>query len=200
MNDRISKREAEQKFFKHKSVETLKQCRKLQIVQFKEKLEHLTHYNSAFSMKPQCTFVETSAIAGDKKNKPKSDGKQRLGAEQLFENGNSNRRSLNMTNKLHTSWMRLKHTNEEIEECSFLETEKSQRKRGTLSTSQQPAGGGTAKNTVNNEMEILISMLKGLTLLQDGKTAPFDMPTNNEKIVYGWVKVLGFLTQNKFLN
>ena len=66
--------------------------------------------------------------------------------------------------------------------------------------SQQPACGGTAKNTVNNEMEILISMLKGLTLLQDGKTAPFDMPKNNEQLVYGWVKVLGFLTQNKFLN
>ena len=151
-------------------------------------------------MEPQCTFVETSAIAGNKTNKPRSDGKQRLGAEQLFENGNSNRRSLNKTNKLHTSWMRLKHTNEEIEECSFLETEKLQRKRGIPSMSQQSAGGGTGKNTVNNQMEILISMLKGLTLLKDGKTAPFDVPTNNEELVYGWVKVLGFLTQNKFRN
>ena len=202
LNDRISKLEAEQKILQtsvSRNTETVEQVT-TEIVQLKEKLENLTHYNSAFSMEPQCTFVETRAIAGDNTNKPRSDGKQRLGAEQLYENGNSNRRSLNMTNKLHTSWMRLKHTNEEIEECSFIETEKSQRKRGTLSTSQQPAGGGTAKNTVNNEMESLISMLKRLTLLQDGKTAPFDMPKNNEKLVYGWVKVLGFLTQNKFLN
>ena len=201
LNDRISKLEAEQKILQtsvSRNTETMQQVT-TEIVQLKEKHENLTHYNSAFSMEPQCTFVETNAIAGDKTNKPRSDGKQRLGAEQLFENGNSNH-TLNMTNKLHTSWMRLKHTNEELEECSFLEMEKSQRKRGTLSTSQQSAVGGTGKNTVNNQMEILISMLKGLTLLQDGKTTPIDMPTNNEELVYGWVKVLGFLTQNKFLN
>ena len=62
--------------------------------------------------------------------------------------------------------MRLQLTDEEMAECSFLETEKSQRKRDTLSTNQQSAGGGTGKNTINNQMEILISILKGLGLLQ----------------------------------
>ena len=87
-----------------------------------------------------------------------------------------------------------------MEVCLFLETEKAQRKRDTLSTNQQSAGRGTGKNTVNNQMESLKSVFKGMTLLQDCKTASFDLHTNNEDKVYAWVKVLGFFKQTKFLN
>ena len=33
-------------------------------------------------------------------------------------------------------------------------------------------------------------------MLQNCKTASFDVQTNNEEIVYAWIKVLSFLTQS----
>ena len=49
-------------------------------------------------------------------------------------------------------------------------------------------------------MESLKPVYKGLTLLQDCSTASFDLHTNNEGIMYTWLKVLGFLKQSKCLN
>ena len=59
--------------------------------------------------------------------------------------------------------------------------------------------GGTGQNTVNNQMASLKSVFKGLTLLQDCKTASFDLHTNNEDKVYALAKVLGFLKQSNLL-
>ena len=81
----------------------------------------------------------------------------------------------------------------------FLEAERAQRKGDTVSIKGQSAGGGTGKSTESPQMEILKSVFKGLTMLQNCKTASFDIQTNNEEIVYAWIKVLSFLTQSKSL-
>ena len=81
----------------------------------------------------------------------------------------------------------------------FLEAERAQRKRDTVLIKGQSAGGGTGKSTESPQMEILKSVFKGLTMLQNCKTASFDIQTNNEEIVYAWIKVLSFLTQSKSL-
>ena len=75
-----------------------------------KKLENLEHKNSALSGESQDSFAGTSAIAGGKTNKLRSNGKQRICAERKFENGNSNRRSLNMTNQVQKSWPILPNT------------------------------------------------------------------------------------------
>ena len=81
-----------------------------------------------------------------------------------------------------------------MKECSFLETEKAQRKGDTVLTNGQSAGGGTGKNTEIKQMEILKTLFKGLTVLQTRKTTSLDLQINNEEIVYAWMKVLSLLT------
>ena len=106
LKDRILTLGAELKILQtsvSRNTETMQQFTN-EIVQLKEKLENLMHKKCAFSIEPQCTFVGTSATAEGKTNKPRSDDKQRTGAERKFENGNTNHITQNMTNKLHTSW------------------------------------------------------------------------------------------------
>ena len=86
-----------------------------------------------------------------------------------------------------------------MEECSFLEAERAQRKGDTVLINGQSAVGGTGKSTESPQMEILKSVFKGLTMLQNCKTASFDVQSNNEEIVCAWIKVLSFLTQSKSL-
>ena len=60
-----------------------------------------------------------------------------------------------------------------MEECSFLEAERAQRKGDTVLINGQSAGGGTGKSTESPQMEILKSVFKGLTMLQNCKTQCF---------------------------
>ena len=46
-------------------------------------------------------------------------------------------------------------------------------------------------------MEVLKSMLKRQAFFQDCESASWDFHSNNEQLVYAWVKMLGILTQNK---
>ena len=82
--------------------------------------------------------------------------------------------------------MRLQHTDEEMEECSFLEAERAQRTGDTVLINGQSAGGGAGKSTESRQMMILKSVFKGLTMLQNCKTTSFDVQTNNEEIEYGY--------------
>ena len=81
-------------------------------MQLIEKLENLEHKNSALSGESQDSFAGTSAIAGGKTNKLRSNDKQRICAKRKFENGNSYPRSLNMTNQVQKSWTILQNTDE----------------------------------------------------------------------------------------
>ena len=141
----------------------------------------------------------TSAIAGGKTRRPRSNVTHGIGTERRFENGNGNHEAQSISKKLQKSCLRHQHTDEEMEECSFLEAKRAQRKGDTVLINGQSAGGGTGKITESPHMEILKSVFKGLTMLQNSKTTSFDVQTNNEEIVYAWIKVLSFLTQSKSL-
>ena len=103
-----------------------------EIIQLKENIENVERKNSAFSIDLQDTFTGTSVIVGRKTQMPRHNDTPRTGAGRRLENGNSyhgnNLENLNITNKLQRSCLSREHTDEEMEECSFLETEKAQRK------------------------------------------------------------------------
>ena len=66
--------------------------------------------------------------------------------------------------------MILQHTDEQMEECSCLETERAQRTGDSFSKDRQSAGSVLGKNPVENarnQMQILKFMLKGLILQRD---------------------------------
>ena len=201
LKEKISKLEAEQEILETSVSGNTATVQKLtnEIIQLKEILEYLEHTckNVAFSIDAQDNFA--SDIAGGKIRRQKSNDKQRIGTECRFANGNGNHGALNMTYQLQKSCSRLQHTYEDMEECSFLETEKAQRKGDTVLTKGQSAGGGTWKNTEINQIEILKTLFKGLTVPQTRKTASLDIQTNNEEIVYAWMKVLSLLTQSQLL-
>ena len=171
---------------------------KREIVQVKEKLEHYEHKDNTLSVDSTGT---TTIIAKGNTNKIKHDEKQRT-SECKIEDRNKNIKSQSINEKLQKSQMRLKHTDEQREEYSFLESERAQRKGNTLLTNRQSADGGTEKDTMENaysQMQILKSIFKGLILQQDCKAASLDSFTNHEQIVYAWVKMLGLLTQSKLI-
>ena len=76
----------------------------------------------------------------------------------MFESGNSNHGALHVTNKLQKSYLRRQQT-----------TGTTQRKGDTVLTNGQSAGGGTWKNTESNQMGILKTVFKRLTVLQNCK-------------------------------
>ena len=201
LKEKISKLEAEQEILETSVSRNSATVQKLtnEIIQLKEILENLEHTckNGAFSIDFQDNF--TSDIVGGKTRRPKGNATQKIGTERRFANGNGNHGALNMTNKLQKSCSRLQHTYEDMEECSFLESEKAQRKEDTVFTNGQSAGGGTGKNTESNQIELLKTVFKGLTVLQARKTASLDIQTNNEEMAYAWMKVLSHLTQSELL-
>ena len=183
---------------------------KREIVQVKEKLEHYEHETL-----PVDSTGTTAIIAKGNTNKIKThyprhhvkllaykhDEKQRI-SECKIEDRNKNIKPKSINEKLQKSQMRLQHTDEQVEEYSFLESERAQRKGNTLLTNRQSADGGTGKKTMENaysQMQILKSIFKGLVLQQDCKAASLDSFTNDEQIVYAWVKMLGLLTQSKLV-
>ena len=165
------------------------------MIQLKENNENVEIKNNALPIDPKDTFTVTSTIEGGKAGRPRSHVTPWIGTERRFENGNGNHGAQKITKKLQKSCLRLQHTDEEMEECSFLEAEKAQRKGDTNLLNGQSAGGGTD----SHQMEILKYVFKGLTMLQNCKTASSDIQSNNEEIVYAWMKVLSFLTQSKSL-
>ena len=199
LKERISKLEAEQEILQtsvSQNTETMQQYNN-EITQLKENIENMERKNNALPIDLHDTFTWTSAIAGGWTRRPRSHVTQRIGTERRFENGNLNHGAQNITKKLQKSCLRLQHTDEEMEECSFLEAERAQTKGDTDLINRQSAGGGTWKSTKSPQMEILKSVFKGLTMLQNSKTASFDVQNNNEEIVYAWIKVLSLLTQGK---
>ena len=188
LEERISKLEAEQENLQasvSRNAETLQHFNN-EMIQLKENNENVESKNNALPIDLQDTFTVASAIAGGKTGRPRSHVTQWIGTERRFENGNDNHGAQKITKKLQKSCLRLQHTDEEMEECSFLEAEKAQRKGDTDLISGHSAGGCTE----SHQMEILKSVFKGLTMLQNCKTASSDIQTNNEEIVYAWMKVL----------
>ena len=166
-------------------------------------VERCEHKNRLLSTEFQNSFTGTNTIAkGNNTNKLQNNEQQRIGAERKFEDGNSDIRSLSITEKLQKSWTRLQQTDDHIEECSLLETEKAKRRGVSFSTDRLSVAGGTEKDQVenkSNEMQILKPVFKGLGLQKDRKTASVDSFTHNEQIVYAWVRMLAFLTKCKLL-
>ena len=145
----------------------------------------------------------TAIIAKGNTNKLKYDEKMRI-SECKTEDRNKSIKSQSINEKLQKSQMRHQHTDEQIEEYSFLESERAHRKGNTLLTNRQLADGGTGKDSMtmenaHSQMQILKSIFKGLVLQQDCKAASLDSFTNDEQIVYAWVKMLGLLTQSKLI-
>ena len=195
LKERISRLEAEQEMFQT-SVSRLTEITKQltnEIIQVKEEVEHYKHKNSPLSL----GLAGASAIAKGNASKLKHNEQQGLGSELKFEDRNSNMRSL-ITEKLQKSQMILQHTDDKMGEYSFLENERAQRKGHAFSTDREAAGGSTGKNTAqnaSNQMQIMESIFKGLTVKHDCKTALFDLLTNDEQIVYALAKLLGFLNK-----
>ena len=200
LNERIVKLEEEQEL-NQTSVSRfteITQQLKREIVQVKEKLEHYEHYEHKNNTLSVDSAGTTAIIAEGNTNKIKHDEKQRI-CECKIEDRNKNIKSQSINEKLRKSQMRLQHTDEQIEEYSFLERERAQRKGNTLLINRQSADGGTGKDSMENahsQMQILKSIFKGLVLQQDCKAAPLDSFKNDEQIVYAWVKMLGLLTQS----
>ena len=200
LKERVVKLEVEQEF-NQTSVSRfteITQQLKREIVQVKEKLEHYEHKNNTLSVDSAGT---TAIIAKGNTNQIKHDEKQRI-SESKIEDRNKNIKTQIINEKLQKSQMRLQHTDEQIEEYSFLESERAQRKGNTLLTNRQSADGGTGMDSMENahsQMKILKSIFKGLVLQQDCKAASLDSFTNDEQIMYAWVKMLGLLTQSKLI-
>ena len=95
-------------------------------------------------------FTGTSTIAGDNTKRSRCNDTQRIGAEFKFENCKSN-----ITNKQQKSCARRQHLDEEMADCSFLGTEKIQRKGDTSLTNPPSVGRGTGRNTERDQMEII---------------------------------------------
>lgn len=79
-------------------------------------------------------------------------------------------------------------------------TEMEQRKQNTVSLNKQSIAEGIGRNQVksaDNQMEQLKSFFKEQTLFPECRTDTQGLFTNNEQIVYAWVKVLSILTQSK---
>ena len=135
LKEKISKLEAVQEILETSVSRNTATMQKLtnEIIQLKEILKYLEHTckNVAFSIDSQDNLA--SDIAGGKTRRPKSNNTQRIGTERRFANGNGNHGALNMTDKLQKSCSRLQHTYKDMEECSFLETEKAHRKGHTVS-------------------------------------------------------------------
>ena len=205
LKEKMSKFEAEQELLQTSVSRFTDITQQLtnEIIQVKEMVERCEHKNRLLSMESQNSITGTNTIAkGNNTNKLQNNEQQRIGAERKFEDGNSDIRSLSITEKLQKSWTRLQQTDDHIEECSFLETEKAQRRGVSFSTDRQSAAGGTEKDQVenkSNEMQILKPVFKGLGLQKDRKTASVDSFTHNEQIVYAWVRMLAFLTKCKLL-
>ena len=201
LEERISKLEAEQEILQtsvSQNAETMQHFDN-EIIQLKENNDNVESKNNALPVDLQDTFTETSAIAGGKVGRPRSHVTQGIGTESRFENGNGNHRAPTNTKKLQKLCLRLQHTDEEMEECSFLEAEKAQKKGDTDLINGQSAGGDMEKSTESHRMETLKSVFKGMTMLQNCKTASSYIQTNSEEIVYAWMEVLSFLTQSKSL-
>ena len=97
----------------------------------------MEHKNNALLIHLQETFTGTKAIAVGKTKRNVTHG---IRTECRFENRNGNHRAQNITKKLQKSCLRLQHTDEEMEECSFLEAEKAHRKADTVLINGQSAG------------------------------------------------------------
>ena len=124
--------------------------------------------------------------------------KPKLVAGHQPENGKTNLK-VSLIDKVEKSRMELQNAGDRIEECSYLETKMTLRKRDTQPRNRQPASGGVRDSVedAKNSMEVLKSMLKRQALFQDFESASWDFHSNNEQLVYAWVKMPGLLTQNK---
>ena len=201
LNDRISKLEAEKELIQTSVSQFTEITQQLtnDLILVKGKIGHYEHKNSTLPEE----FSGTSSITTGNTNKLKNSEQQRIGAEYKFEDRNSNIRSPSITEKLKNLHVECQCKDEQMEDYSFLETERAQREGDTLSRYRQSAGGGIGKDPMvensQSQMQILKSMLKGMVLRQDYKAASLDSFTNDEQIVYAWVKMLGFLMQSKSL-
>ena len=115
--------EAEQEILQtyvSRNTETIQQFNN-EIIQLKENIKNVERKNNALPINLQETFTRASAIAGGKTRSNVTHG---IGTESRFENGNGNHGAQNITKKLWKSCLRLRHTGEEMGECSFLEAER----------------------------------------------------------------------------
>ena len=81
--------------------------------------------------------------------------------------------SLSVTEHIQKSWLKFQHTNEEKDECSFLETERAYRKGKTVSTNKLSVGGGTGEGTERSQKQILKSIFSDPGMSHDVKVASF---------------------------
>ena len=146
LKGRTSKLETEQEILQtsvSRNTETIQQLNN-EIIQLKENIKNVERKINGLPIDLQDTLTGTSAIAGGKTRSNVTHG---IGTERRFENGNGNHGAQNITKKLQKSCLRLQYTAEEMQECSFLEAERAQKKGDTVFINGQSDGGGTRKST-----------------------------------------------------
>ena len=182
LNKRISKLEAEQRML-HTSISQntdVTQQLQTEINQLKEnKNETFEHQprNSSLFINSENSLAATEC----KKQSLVHAGKQTIGVQCKIENEDSQ-----------NQWRGLQHSNE-VEECSFLETERTYRRGKTFSTKRLSAGGGSGEDTVGSQVQKLQTFVTDPRTQPNFKTTSFDIHSKDEEIMHAWVKVLGFL-------
>ena len=182
LNNRISKLEAEQRMLQTSISQTIEVTQQLQteINKLKE------NKNEIFEHQPKNSSLYVNsenslAVTECKEQNLKQLNKQSIGIQCTFENEDSKNQRRG-----------LQHSNE-VEECSFLETERTYRRGKTLSTKRLSAGGGSGEDTVKSQVQKLKTFVTDPRTQQNFKTTSFDIHSKSEEIFQAWVKVLGFL-------
>ena len=148
----------------------LKQSFSEEIYQLKERIQKLEYMN----------------------NNCEINGNQKIGVDMKVKNENDGQ-SLSVTEHIQKSWLKFHHSNEEKEECSFLETERAYRKGKTFSTNKLSVDGGTGEGTERSQKQILKSIFSDPGMSHNVRTTSFEFNSKHEEILCALVKVLGSL-------